>query len=379
MQFLSEGNSDIVPHLLSSIGGVPAYRDHNVLDGLVRRSLALVIARDLQGNADRYGAPQFGSHLERYLVDAMRRLAISSPHWAPNGERSRAWLGSEGLFLLWPQAAADMQAMLEADQLAGIPKAPETVFELLLAAGVFERQPDGSANWFILPPASRTALPAVKLTSPAILLAGRDTQPQPLSDRLVCAPDAIRPAPSSPPGRDASPTGTQFSLLDAPEPTALVAPAAAPAHIPNRSPRPCLADAPEASTAAPLHSPPPARPLPPAPPALKLNTPMRLDPAVRGALSAIVDTLNGPGTAAAAAVAAGLFVPLHELERRGIQPALAARALADLGLLVHTDRGRPATVRRDFCGEPTVGIILVPRCVDGFDPESLLPATQAES
>ena len=106
---------------------------------------------------------------------------------------------------------------------------------------------------------------------------------------------------------------------------------------------------------------------------------MRLDPAVRGALSAIVDTLNGPGTAAAAAVAAGAPEPLHELERRGIQPALAARALADLGLLVHTDRGRPATVRRDFCGEPTVGIILVPRCVDGFDPESLLPATQAES
>ena len=60
---------------------------------------------------------------------------------------------------------------------------------------------------------------------------------------------------------------------------------------------------------------------------------MRLNPAVRDALAAIVSTLNGPGSAAAAApVAAGLFVPLAELERRGVQPALAGRALADVGL-----------------------------------------------
>jgi conjugal transfer pilus assembly protein TraI len=138
LQFLNDDNAVIVPHLLASIGGTPVYRDHNVLDSLVRRSLALVIDRNLQANADRYGAPQFGSHLERYLVDALRRLAISHSGWVPNREKSRVWFGREGLFLLWPQSAGDVQALLEADQLPGIPKAPETVLELLLEAGVFQ-------------------------------------------------------------------------------------------------------------------------------------------------------------------------------------------------------------------------------------------------
>ena len=61
MADLSEGNTVIVPHLLASIGGIPVYRDHNILDELVRRSLALVIDRNLAASADRYGSPQYGS------------------------------------------------------------------------------------------------------------------------------------------------------------------------------------------------------------------------------------------------------------------------------------------------------------------------------
>ena len=96
---------------------------------------------------------------------------------------------------------------------------------------------------------------------------------------------------------------------------------------------------------------------------------MRLNPAVRDALAAIVHTLNGPGSAAAAcAMADGLFVPLHELERRSIQPALAARALADVRLLVHKDRSRAPTVSREFAGASAVGLVLNPSCVEGFDP-----------
>jgi hypothetical protein len=37
-----------VPHLLASISGIPVYREHNILDELVRRSLALVIDRNLR-------------------------------------------------------------------------------------------------------------------------------------------------------------------------------------------------------------------------------------------------------------------------------------------------------------------------------------------
>jgi len=351
LQYLNEDNAVIVPHLLASIGGMPVYRDHNVLDGLVRRSLALVIDRNLQANADRYGAPQFGSHLERYLVDAMRRLAASNSAWVPNREKSRVWFGREGLFLVWPQSAGDVQALLEADQVRGIPKAPETMLELLMAAGVFEAQGAGRATWTIQPPDAKTALEAVKLSSPAILFAGVEPTPPPLDVRLVRKPGEPPPsAPKPPPSATGSP-GTQLSLIH-PPPTA---------DEVDRPPTPELPTAP-APTAAPTAPEPPPRPV------FTLKAPLRLNPAVRDALAAVVQTLNADAApAAACTVASGLFIPLHELERRGIQPALALRALTDVRMLVHPDRTRPPTVSRDFGGDIAVGLVMDPRFVDGFD------------
>ena len=351
LQYLNADNAIIVPHLLASIGGMPMYRDHNVLDGLVRRSLALVIDRNLQANADRYGAPQFGSHLERYLVDALRRLAASNSAWVPNREKTRVWFGREGLFLVWPQSAGDVQALLEADQLPGIPKAPETMLEILLAAGVFEAQDAGHATWTIQPPDAKTLLEAVKLSSPAILFAGVDPTPPPLDARLVRRPgEPPPPAPKVPPP-PAVPSGAQLSLIEPPPPADEVT--RAPVLDPSGTPTPV---------------PPPKAPEPPTLPALALKAPLRLNPAVRDALAAVVETLNvGASPAAACTVANGLFIPLHELERRGIQPALALRALADVRMLVHADRTRPPTISRDFGGDMTVGLVIDPRFIEGFD------------
>ncbi|MDF3838469.1 MobH family relaxase, partial [Cupriavidus basilensis] len=171
MQDMCEGNSIIVPQLLACVGGLALYREHNVLDDLVRRSLALVIDRDLRANADRYGAPQYGSHLERYLVDALRRLAGDNTAWVPNREKSRLWYGPDGLFLVWPGAAEDVQKLLEDDQLAGIPKASATMLDILLEARVLEAAADGQALWTIYPPGNKagSGLAAVKVAEPAIL------------------------------------------------------------------------------------------------------------------------------------------------------------------------------------------------------------------
>ena len=95
---------------------------------------------------------------------------------------------------------------------------------------------------------------------------------------------------------------------------------------------------------------------------------MRLNPAVRDALLAVVQTLNeNATTAAACTVANGLFIPLRELQRRGIQPALALRALADVRMLFHADKSRPPTVSREFGSDTTVGLVIDPRFIDGFD------------
>jgi hypothetical protein len=107
---------------------------------------------------------------------------------------------------------------------------------------------------------------------------------------------------------------------------------------------------------------------------------MRLNPAVRDALAAIVSTLNGPGSAAAAApIAAGLFVPLAELERRGVQPALAMRALADVGLLVHARIGmaRPPSRPTSAASRPSGWSLPQPASMVSTPPPSSRPARGA--
>jgi conjugal transfer pilus assembly protein TraI len=301
----------------------------------------LVIDRHLQANAGRDGASQLGSHLGRYILDAMRRLSISHSSWVPNRERSRAWFAPDGLFLVWPQSAADVLALLEADQLSGIPKAPETVLDLLLADGVLACQGDGHAVWSILPPSVKAPLQAVKLSSPEIFLAGLDQPPRVLPAPIVCTVDAAKAADPDASAPHQAPPGTQYSLLDP--------------------------DIAEDDT--------PASPAALAPPAFSLNAPLRLNPSVRDALAAIVHTLNGPGNAAAArTVAAGLFVPLQALERRGIQPAIAIRALADVRMLALPERGQPPTVSHDFGGQPGLGLVIAPQFVQGFDLAAFTPA-----
>ena len=81
----------------------------------VRRSLAPVIDRQLRGQSDQTGRSQTGAHWPRYLVQAMQRLVATSASWLPKGDKSRVWRGPDGLYLLWPQAAADIRARLESD------------------------------------------------------------------------------------------------------------------------------------------------------------------------------------------------------------------------------------------------------------------------
>ncbi|MDP3323433.1 MAG: MobH family relaxase [Hydrogenophaga sp.] len=349
LQYLCEGNAIIVPHLMTSIGGIPIYRDHNVLDDLVRRSLALVIDRNLTANADRYGYPQFGSHLERYLVDALRRLANGNSAWVCNHEKSRVWFGQDGLFLLWPGAADDVRKLLESDQLPGIPKAAETMLELLLAAEVFEAQDAAHPTWTIYPPSAKTVLEAVKLTSAAILFAGIAPSPEALDMKLVRRPGEPDPSPPTTVPQSGRP-GEQLSLI----PSAASPPAIKPAgELPQKPLDP-----------APGEAPPPATP----PISFTLQAPMRLNPAVRDALAAVVQTLNeGAGPAQGCAVTHGFFVPLSEFERRGLQPSMALRALAEVDMLVPTSSGGPPTNTCGFNGTPTVGTVVDPRFISGFD------------
>ena len=178
LQYLASGNSVVVPHMMASLSGMPVYRERNILDDLVRRSAAFVIDRYLRASADRYGKPQGGSHLERYLVDALRRLVATHSAWMPNAEKSRVWFGADGVFIVWPNAAAEIRDLLESDQLPGVPKASETILEILVSAGVFEPQDSSQATWRIVPPGSSVAIEAVSSHRPEFSLPGSIRHPR---------------------------------------------------------------------------------------------------------------------------------------------------------------------------------------------------------
>ena len=371
LEGLRHDDGAIVRLLLASVGGVPQFREHNVLDELVRRSLALVIDRDLLASADRYGSPQYGSHLERYLVDAMRRLAAGHSAWAVNRDKARLWFGDDGLFLAWPEAAKDILELLEGDQLAGIPKAPDTLLDILLDAGVLTAPAEGSRNWAIFPTGAEKPIAAVRLASPAIVLAGHGTLPAPLNRSMqrsdtIPSPRATVKTPPVPASHPAPPIAkpAQLSLIEAdPNPVpATIAPA-------DDAPK---SDYPPPPVAA--QDPAPAQRVQP----ICLKAPMRLNPAVRQALVEAVETLNDPpATTSVFTVREGIFIPLAEFERRGIQATVALRALADADMLYSPRKNGPPTATRDVQGVATVGIVLLPRHVDGLDPLAFAPGADA--
>jgi conjugal transfer pilus assembly protein TraI len=374
LQYLARGNSAVVPQMLGSISGMPSLREHNVLDHLVRRAAALVIDRDLRASADRYGKPILGSHLERYLVDGMRRLVVDSEAWKPNSERSRVWFGSDGAFIVWPNAAADLCKLLEADQLPGIPKSSETILEILLAAGVAQPQSETRATWDIYPPNAKKPIEAIRLVFPEILFAGGAGGPVALERALLVAePDVIPPktAPiASPapavavPGGEVAAPATQRQIPLALErndsPAIAQAEAAAAAVVEEHDKASPSVDLPTSATVT-----------ADVPPAVRFAflSPSRLNPPVGQVLVDIIDTMNGNAAdVAARTVAQGVFVPLKSFETRKVEPAIAVRALAEVEVLAIAPRTKAKTVVCEFCGETLNGVVILPQFVAGLSP-----------
>jgi len=260
--------------------------------------------------------------------------------------------------------------------LPGIPKAPETIMEVLLLAGVFEPTPTGAPIWLIQPPGGKAKIDAVKLSSQAILFAGHAPLPPPLAENLTSAPSNNSPSaqagePVAPRPRPDGPPGTQLSLIpgnaeQTPQAASNVREAQAEAALLSTAPPTALVSTSDAHTTQQA--------------TIDLQAPLRLNPVVRDALTVVVNTLNtGAGPAQCCTVAFGVFVPLHEFERRGIQPSMALRALSDVHMLVRAQGKGPPTTSRDFNGTPTVGLTIDPRFISGVDMEAFAsPEAQGE-
>ncbi|WP_043459961.1 MobH family relaxase [Azohydromonas australica] len=355
MRFLGEDNAVIVPYLLAGVGGLSLYRDRNVLDTLVRRALALVIDRDLRARAGRGAAAPAGTHVARCLVEAMQGLVRGHAAWVPNRDKSRLWLGREGLYVTWPQAAVDLQAALEAAQLAGMPRSPEAMLDALLDAGVLEPRDGASALWPIQIPGSQALAEAVRLSSPDILLAGVTPCPAPLEVPLARDPGQP-PARARPARAPSAPAAMAQLPLPGTEPPAAVEAGDRPdGEAPEKPPR--KSDAPRRRT-------------------VTLDPPRRLDPLVRDAVAKAVSAAGKePRSLASRTTADGFFVRIDELERQGIDATEALRTLGDAGMLVGAGGRTKATLAtHEIDGEPCTGLVIRPRFIQGLGLAAFSPA-----
>jgi conjugal transfer pilus assembly protein TraI len=349
LQYLAEGNSLVVPHMLASITGTPIYRGtSNVLDSLVRRAVALVVDTELRSNAEFYGQHRLGAHLERYLVDALRRL-VAAGDWTVNGQSSPLWHGADGLFLAWPRAAEEVVRLLERDQLTGIPKSPETILELLVSARVLSAEPGANgAVVQIRPPGASQPINAVRLASESLLTSAAPAPVTPIAGPLMVSPRAApSPGPAEIPAAPAP--AQQEPAIQSPPATATPRAPVAPPFDEVRRPQAV-------------------------PAALGLRPAARLKPIVHAAVSEILANLScGAGEPEAELTSEALFVALRAFQKRGIDTAAAVDSLDAAGLL-HRTSPSAKTCRHPLAGEPVVGVLVKGSHITGFPARPEHPA-----
>ncbi|WP_036244238.1 MobH family relaxase [Methylobacter tundripaludum] len=134
-EILAQGEKAIYKTLLSALHDQEDL--NNPLVKINRSVKYKLIERDEAGDPSRYGKPLAGMHLDPWLIDAMRHL-VEKKRWVVNEENGRLWHGKDGVYLVWPLAASDMQRELKESESPFVPNTKEILAELMQEAGIIE-------------------------------------------------------------------------------------------------------------------------------------------------------------------------------------------------------------------------------------------------
>jgi conjugal transfer pilus assembly protein TraI len=209
--WLTDADADVMAALLATVAGL----DDAPLGSLVRDADAASVERDLRENRLDPEIVSLGMPLDRYLVDAMRRL-VRSGRWQINVPGARLWLFPDGLHVVWPAGADDVVGVLAVDRVPGIPRDPDTLADVLLERGVaVPRSEAGQPRryWRLAPALLASAgqtieLSLLRLASPDLLLSG--ALPPPTAIALPEASVSVS-APAIATSERATPTPAQHA------------------------------------------------------------------------------------------------------------------------------------------------------------------------
>jgi len=174
--WLVDADPEVLQGLLAAVAGID---DGAALGTLVAEADRASVERDLRENHIDPAATSLGVPVDRYLLDAMRRLARGG-RWQINIPGARLWMLSEGLHVVWPAGAEDIVGLLAADKVPGIPRDPDTLADILLERGLAIPRQEGANThryWRLAPaPLARdgqvVTLSMLRLASPDLVLAG---------------------------------------------------------------------------------------------------------------------------------------------------------------------------------------------------------------
>ncbi|MDB5860183.1 MAG: hypothetical protein JWQ76_3872 [Ramlibacter sp.] len=131
LQHLEDGAADLVGSLQQLALGQPG--SSPVAHQVVTNCWERIRRREALRRPQAYGRLVAGTHQAPYLLGAMRTL-VRSGQWVPNASCLRA--DAAGIYLQWPQAAADLIAWGRHQGYQGWPGDPATLAALLAAAGI---------------------------------------------------------------------------------------------------------------------------------------------------------------------------------------------------------------------------------------------------
>jgi conjugal transfer pilus assembly protein TraI len=182
LAWLTEPSQDMLQSILLAVACLDP---ESKVSRLVLEADRLSVSQDLA--SDRVDPREAVNQLPLYqrIVTIMRHLLLEGL-WQVNVPEGRIWVLTDGVFVVWGGAAADIHSALVADAIPGVPRDEDFLADMLLDRGLAEAPPAGTENteryWLISPELSSgetksPMLRTLKLSDAELLFQGATPVP----------------------------------------------------------------------------------------------------------------------------------------------------------------------------------------------------------